>query len=129
MSQPLRVAAFELIISGRFWVIAEAKDVPYADVLVESVNNPLRMLLGWFMVTSAIQPPLTLLIAYWMIGAYFMSLKRFSEYRQIGDSAIAGAYRKSFASYTEQSLLVSVLSYASMAMLFLGAFIVRFGSN
>src|SRR5215472_5733866 len=25
-----------------------AKDQPYVDVLVESINNPLRMLLGWF---------------------------------------------------------------------------------
>lgn len=129
-----RISMLFLLTCAALWVMGciynipplRAKDVPYVDVLVESVNNPLRMLLGWFMVTSTITPPLTLLIAYWMIGAYFMSLKRFSEYRQIADSAIAGAYRKSFASYSEQSLLVSVLSYASIAMLFLGAFIVRY---
>ena len=28
MSQPLRVAGFELIISGRFWVIAKGKQDP-----------------------------------------------------------------------------------------------------
>ena len=28
------------------------KDVPYLDVLTESINNPLRMLLGWYAVTS-----------------------------------------------------------------------------
>ena len=129
-----RVSMLFLLTAAALWVMGciynipplRAKDVPYVDVLVESVNNPLRMLLGWFMVTSSINPPITLLIAYWMIGAYFMSLKRFSEYRQIGDSKIAGAYRKSFVSYSEESLLVSVLSYASMAMLFLGAFIVRY---
>jgi decaprenyl-phosphate phosphoribosyltransferase len=35
-------------------------------------------------------------------------------------------YRRSFAYYTEQSLLVAVLFYASTAMLFFGAFIMRY---
>jgi 4-hydroxybenzoate polyprenyltransferase len=102
-----------------------AKDLPYVDVLVESINNPLRMLLGWFMVSATLTPPASLLLAYWMIGAYFMAIKRFSEYRQIG-AAVAGAYRRSFAFYTEQSLLVSVLTYAATSMLFLGAFSARY---
>jgi 4-hydroxybenzoate polyprenyltransferase len=102
-----------------------AKEVPYVDVLTESVNNPLRMLLGWYMVSSVIRPPITLLMAYWMIGAYFMAIKRFSEYRQIG-AATAGSYRRSFTVYTEQSLLISIIAYASTAMLFLGAFAARY---
>ena len=105
------------------------KDVPYLDVLTESINNPLRMLLGWYAVTSVLVPPVSLLIAYWMIGCYFMALKRFSELSELqkcGDSALAGAYRASFKRYTPESLLVSVLFYASTAMLFLGAFIIRY---
>jgi 4-hydroxybenzoate polyprenyltransferase len=102
------------------------KDLPYLDVVTESVNNPLRMLLGWFAVTSTLVPPVSLLIAYWMIGCYFMALKRFSELSEIGDRSIAGAYRASFKGYTPESLLVSVVFYASTAMLFLGAFIIRY---
>jgi 4-hydroxybenzoate polyprenyltransferase len=102
------------------------KDVPYLDVMSESINNPLRMLLGWYAVTSLLVPPVSLLIAYWMIGCYFMALKRFSELSEIGDRALAGAYRASFKRYTPESLLVSVLFYASTAMLFLGAFIIRY---
>ncbi len=102
------------------------KDVPYLDVLTESINNPLRMLLGWYAVTSVLVPPVSLLIAYWMIGCYFMALKRFSELSEIGDRSVAGAYRASFKRYTPESLLVSVLFYASTAMLFLGAFIIRY---
>ena len=102
------------------------KDVPYLDVLTESINNPLRMLLGWYAVTSHLVPPISLLVAYWMIGCYFMGLKRFSELNEIGDRAVAGAYRASFKRYTPESLLVSVLFYASTAMLFLGAFIIRY---
>ncbi len=102
------------------------KDVPYLDVLTESINNPLRMLLGWYAVTSVLVPPVSLLVAYWMIGCYFMGLKRFSELNEIGDRAVAGAYRKSFKKYTPELLLVSVVFYASTAMLFLGAFIIRY---
>jgi decaprenyl-phosphate phosphoribosyltransferase len=105
------------------------KDVPYLDVLTESINNPLRMLLGWYAVTSILVPPVSLLIAYWMIGCYFMALKRFSELSELhksGDQTLAGSYRASFKRYTPESLLVSVLFYASTAMLFLGAFIIRY---
>ena len=106
------------------------KDVPYLDVLTESVNNPLRMLLGWYAVTSNMEhplvPPVSLLISYWMIGCYFMGLKRFSELSEIGDRSVAAAYRASFKRYTPESLLVSVVFYASTAMLFLGAFIIRY---
>ena len=102
------------------------KEIPYLDVLSESINNPLRMLMGWYMITDLVVPPISLLIAYWMIGAYFMALKRFSEYREIGDPIRAGEYRRSFRHYSEQSLLVSVTFYASAAMLFFGAFIARY---
>ncbi len=102
------------------------KDIPYIDVLSESINNPLRMLQGWYMVTTALVPPISLVIAYWMVGAYFMALKRFSEYRSLNSPSLAGAYRKSFRYYTERSLLVSVIFYASAAMMFFGAFIMRY---
>jgi 4-hydroxybenzoate polyprenyltransferase len=102
------------------------KDVPYLDVLSESINNPLRMLLGWYAVTSILVPPVSLLLSYWMIGCYFMALKRFSELKEIRNRRVAGAYRASFNYYTPESLLVSVLFYASAAMLFLGAFIIRY---
>ncbi len=102
------------------------KEWPYLDVLSESINNPLRLLLGWFAVTQVEVPPLSLLIFYWMIGAFFMASKRFAEYRSIADKAGAGEYRKSFRYYDEQKLLVSMFFYATAAALFLGVFIIRF---
>ena len=39
---------------------------------------------------------------------------------------MAGSYRRSFKFYTPERLLVSVVFYASTAMLFLGAFIIRY---
>jgi 4-hydroxybenzoate polyprenyltransferase len=103
-----------------------SKDAPYIDVLSESINNPIRFCLGWYSVTTALLPPLSLLVAYWMLGAYFMGLKRFSEFRQIDDAELAAGYRKSFRFYTENSLLTSIIFYAAAAMLFFGAFIMRY---
>jgi len=102
------------------------KDLPYLDVISEAVNNPLRLLAGWFIVNPVAIPPISLLISYWAVGCYFMAIKRFAEYRDIGDPARAAAYRKSFRHYNEERLIVSIMFYASIAMLFFGAFIVRY---
>jgi 4-hydroxybenzoate polyprenyltransferase len=103
-----------------------SKDLPYVDVLSEAVNNPLRLLAGWFIAGTASIAPASLLLSYWMVGCYFMAMKRFAEWRHIGDPARAAAYRRSFAFYTEERLLVAIMFYASAAMLFLGAFIMRY---
>jgi decaprenyl-phosphate phosphoribosyltransferase len=128
ISRVFALTALALWIMGCLYNFppVRTKDVPYLDVITESVNNPLRMLLGWYAVTSVLIPPVSLLIAYWMLGCYFMALKRFSELSEIKDRGTACAYRASFKHYTPQSLLVSVLFYASAGMLFLGAFIIRY---
>jgi decaprenyl-phosphate phosphoribosyltransferase len=102
------------------------KDVAYLDVLTESINNPLRLLAGWFIAGPASIAPSSLLLSYWMVGCYFMALKRFAEYRDIADPARAAAYRPPFAVYSEERLLTSSMFYGSAAMLFLGAFTVRY---
>jgi decaprenyl-phosphate phosphoribosyltransferase len=103
-----------------------SKDVPYVDVLSESVNNPLRMLVGWYIVNPGGLAPASLLVSYWMVGCYFMAIKRFAEFRHIADRGRATAYRRSFARITEQQLLISIVFYASAAMLFFGAFAMRY---
>ena len=103
-----------------------AKDIPYIDVLVESINNPIRLLIGWYIIFPPFQMPASLMISYWMIGAYLMAIKRFAEMRDISRNISARQYRKSFAYYTEQNLLVSIMFYASASMLFFGAFVMRY---
>jgi len=103
-----------------------SKDVAYLDVLTESINNPLRFCLGWYSVVTNLLPPASLLISYWMLGCFFMTLKRFSEYRQIADHERAAGYRSSFKHYTEEALLNSATFYAASSMLFFGAFIMRY---
>ena len=103
-----------------------SKDLPYVDVLSEAINNPLRLLAGWFIATSASIAPGSLMLSYWMIGCYFMALKRFAECRNLGDNSRIAAYRKSLAFFNEQQLLVAIMFYGSTAMLFFGAFVMRY---
>jgi len=103
-----------------------AKDLPYVDILVEAINNPLRFLAGWYIIAPAAIPPTSLLLSYWMVGCYFMTIKRFAEFREINNETLAAKYRKSFARYTEPRLLVAIMFFASTSMLFFGAFLVRY---
>lgn len=101
------------------------KNVPYLDVFSEAINNPLRMLAGWYLTQTQAVPITTLLISYWMGGCYFMAIKRYAEFRELTREQ-AVTYRKSFRFYSERTLLVSILFYGTSAMLFLGAFIARY---
>jgi decaprenyl-phosphate phosphoribosyltransferase len=125
---PFLLTAATLWVMGLIYNVppVRSKELPYVDVLSESVNNPLRLVLGWFVVSATTIPPVSLLIAYWMVGAFFMASKRFAEYRTINDKERAAAYRKSFRFYDDNRLLVSMFFYASAAAMFLGIFIIRY---
>lgn len=125
---PFFVSALALLVMGLVYNIPplRTKELAYLDVVSESVNNPIRLMLGWFTITATQLPPMSLILSYWLIGAFFMASKRFAEYRQINDKRIAAAYRKSFEYYDENRLLVSMFFYASGAALLLGVFIIRY---
>lgn len=128
ISLPFLGSALWLWVMGVLYNVppVRTKEWPYLDVLSESVNNPIRLLLGWFALVEAVVPPVSLMIAYWMAGAFFMATKRFAEFRHIGDRQVAAQYRKSFAHYTEERLLVSMLFYATTCTFFAGIFVVRY---
>ncbi len=125
---PFFVSGVALLAMGGLYNIPpiRTKEWIYIDVLSESVNNPLRLLLGWYLILPNQVPPLSLLISYWMIGAFFMATKRFAEYRWINNPEQAASYRRSFRYYTEENLLVSMFIYSIASALFLGVFIVRY---
>ncbi len=106
-----------------------AKDRAFADVLVEAINNPIRLTLGWAMVDGVHLPPGSLLLAYWMGGCFLMGVKRLAEYRSVtgavGEARLA-LYRRAFARYSERSLLLSSFLYAQMAAFFLAVFLVKY---
>ena len=106
------------------------KDIFILDVLTESINNMIRLLLGWFIVfnetENPVLPPISIVIGYWMLGAFLMAIKRYAEYRMIDNPNLAGKYRKSFKSYSEKSLLMSAFFYAMCSVFFMGIFLVKY---
>lgn len=102
------------------------KDIPYLDVLSESFNNVIRLLLGWFMINDMYLPPLSVMIAYWLGGAYLMNIKRYAEYRMIHDPKQAGLYRNSFCYYTENKLLGISIFYGMAATVAIALFTVHY---
>lgn len=102
------------------------KEIPYLDVISESVNNAIRLLIGWFAITGSYYPPVSIVIGYWMGGAFLMAVKRYAEFRMIGDKELAGLYRRSFRYYTEESLLLSSFFYALMSVFFCGIFMIKY---
>ena len=102
------------------------KDRPYFDIVSESANNPVRLLLGWAIVEPDIFPPASIVLVFWLSGAYLMTVKRYAEYRQIGDPEAAAKYRKSFAFYTEEKLLLSALFYAMNSAFFIAVFLLKY---
>ncbi len=120
--------AFSLWVMGCIYNIppVRSKDRPFIDVLSESINNPIRLLLGWYATGITTLPPVSILLAYWMIGSFFMAVKRFAEYRRINDPMVSANYRRSFHFYTEERLLMSILFYAVAFGLFFGIFLIRY---
>ena len=125
---PFLLATAALWIMGIVYNVRplRTKDRPYLDVLSESVNNPIRLAMGWHLSGILTPPTASVLGAYWMFGAFLMAAKRFAEYRHINDPARAGQYRKSFAYYTETRLVVSIINYITLFGMFSGVFISRY---
>jgi 4-hydroxybenzoate polyprenyltransferase len=105
------------------------KDRPYLDVISESVNNPLRLMIGWAMVDPQTLPPSSLILAYWFGGAFLMAAKRYSEFREAVATygkALLVRYRKSFAGYSEVSLNLSCFVYGLLSSFFVAVFLIKY---
>jgi 4-hydroxybenzoate polyprenyltransferase len=125
------LTAVLFLLSGVVYNInpIRTKDKAYLDVVSESINNPIRLVLGWAMVDPLTLPPSSLLLTYWMGGAFLMGAKRLSEYRDLasGDGAtMLARYRRSFRSYTSENLTVSCFLYAMLSTFFCAVFLIKY---
>ena len=122
---------FCFLIAGLVYNVPplRSKDRAYLDVLSESINNPLRLMLGWAMVDPTTLPPVSVMLSFWFGGAFLMNSKRLAEFRDIvaelGQARLA-LYRKSFAHYSEASLSVANLTYALLCVMFLAVFVAKY---
>lgn len=113
------IILFLFFISGLIYNVkpVRAKEIPYIDVIVESVNNPIRIALGWYALADPVTVlPFTSIMFFWVYGAFLMTGKRLAEMRFLGDRALP--YRKTFQYYTERSLLTAMAIYAAASVLF-----------
>jgi hypothetical protein len=103
------------------------KEWPYLDVISESANNAVRLLLGWFaLLTTAFRRCRCSYRTGWSAPSSW----RPSATPSTGTSRIprvAASYRKSFRHYTEEYLLLSIVVLRDdRPALFAGIFIVRY---
>lgn len=118
-------------IQGIFYNLdpIRSKDKAYLDVISESINNPIRLVIGWSMIDPTSLPPGSIILAYWFGGAFLMAAKRLSEYDEIVAShgkQLLSRYRASFAQYTQVSLTASCIAYSLFSIAFLSVFLVKY---
>jgi len=123
------VALLFFLMFGLFYNVEpiRAKEIPFADVICESVNNPLRLMIGWFSVAATMQfPPVSLALLFWVFGAFLMTSKRLAELRYLGQGA--EKYRVTYEHYTEPSLLTAMIAYSVASFVFMAWQIRVYGS-
>ena len=95
-----------LLIAGLLYNVppVRVKDIPILDSTIESANNPIRFLIGWY-VFSVPFAPIALLVSWWAFGNFLMVGKRVAEKKFLTAAESAG-YRLSIKRYSLGSLVV-----------------------
>lgn len=125
------ISTMLLFVSGVTYNVKpfRTKDRVYLDVISEALNNPIRLLMGWAIVSAITVPPLSLVLLYWAGGAFLMAAKRLSEYsllvKEKGEKA-AGKYRRSFEFYSIESLTISCFLYALTSAFGIAVFLIKY---
>jgi len=96
-SGQLKIALLFLFLAGIVYNVKpiRLKDVPYLDSTVESANNPLRFLIGWYVLSDQF-PPFSLLICWWCFGNFLMVGKRVAEKKFLSNEQ-SSSYRLSLS--------------------------------
>jgi decaprenyl-phosphate phosphoribosyltransferase len=119
-SQVFVLSLGALLLAGILYNVppVRMKDVPYLDSTLESANNPIRFLIGWYVLAAGF-PPISLLLAWWAFGNFLMVGKRVAE-KKFLTAAESSAYRLSLNRYSVSGLVVFM---AFNGLLFLAMFI------
>jgi 4-hydroxybenzoate polyprenyltransferase len=119
------LAGSSLIVMGIFYNVKpiRLKDRRGLDVISESVNNPLRLAIGWYATNPFHSVPVSLLISFMGAGIFLMALKRYTEKQILGLDA--GKYRPSLESWSSTNLLAYALSGGFYGTTFLGIFLMK----
>ena len=122
-----RAFLFLLLVMGILYNVRpiRLKDLQYLDVISESVNNPIRLAIGWHCVSPKALVPASAFLAFWGLGIFLMSLKRYVEMKLINDKSLLETYRKSFAKWNPEKLLVTAFVGSFASAFFTGVLLGR----
>ena len=125
INQETLIAGCLLVLMGIFYNVKpiRLKDRRGLDVVSESVNNPLRLAIGWYSTNPFHSVPISLLISFMGAGIFLMALKRYTEKQILGTEA--GKYRPSLESWSSTELLAYALSGGFYGTTFLGIFLMK----
>lgn len=72
INMPFVVMEAALCVMGIVYNVKplRTKDIAILDVLSESVNNAIRLLLGWFIISPNTLPPCSIVCGYWFGGGF-----------------------------------------------------------
>lgn len=111
------ISLIALLIAGLLYNVppVRMKDIPFLDSTLESANNPIRFLIGWFIVTNLF-PPSSLLISWWAFGNFLMVGKRVAEKKFLTSEESAG-YRLSLKRISRKALVYFMILNAIIFLL------------
>lgn len=110
---------FTLFIAGLLYNVppVRAKDLPFVDVISESINNPIRLFIGWYAVSPSWSlPPVSIIFFFWAFGAFLMTAKRIAEFLFLGKNS--RLYRITFKYYSLTNLSAFLILYAISSFIF-----------
>jgi len=129
-NKTFNLSILALFIAGLIYNIRpiRAKDIPFLDVISESVNNPIRLFIGWYAVGNNFpHPPLAILLFFWLLGAFLMTAKRTAEFKMLGSNG--SLYRPTYKYYSLPNLSVFLIFYAVMSSIFFIYIAVRYKNS
>ncbi len=128
----LEISVLLLLISGVFYNVKpfRLKDKPYIDFISEAVNNPIRLLVGWYSVaTPEHLVPASVVLGFWFLGIFLMASKRFAELRFVKNRVELIAYRKSFKYYSEEKLMIAMVTSLTAFSFMFGAMSMKYSTD
>lgn len=116
-----------LLLAGIIYNVppVRVKDIPFLDSTLESANNPIRFLIGWYVLESSF-PPLSLLVAWWGFGNFLMVGKRVAEKKFLTEKESSG-YRQSLKRYSLGMLFCFMIFNATLFIFTFALFAVQSG--
>lgn len=103
------------------------KDTYLIDVLLEALNNPIRFLMGWVLILPEAYPPISVVLFFWFVGCFLMTMKRYSEYKFIIEKkANPTEYRLSFNKYNLENLYSLSFFYCLFSFFFFTIFFIKY---